>query len=163
MSLKLDYGDGGGTYVTTYCLLPTTSSGSIMAARDNNCCRWTWKERKEKNPPAAFSLHQHRYQSVVLPIASIIYEAATRNMTADSCWHADTDTTNTNTNKKCRRWGSGGRDEYIKQLQLPNCNRMLPSIKNVQTRSGNRSKRTLQMLCCILTSSEARIRKPEGL
>ena len=78
---------------------------------------------------------------------------------------ADTQTrdTNTNTNKKCRRWGSGGRDEYIKQLQLPNCNRMLPSIKNVQTRSGNRSKRTLQMLCCILTSSEARIRKPEGL
>ena len=28
-------------------ILPTTSSGSIMAARDN-CCRWTWKERKEK-------------------------------------------------------------------------------------------------------------------
>ncbi len=43
------------------------------------------EKRKEKNPPAAFSLHQHRYQSVVLPIASIIYEAATRNMTADSC------------------------------------------------------------------------------
>ena len=78
---------------------------------------------------------------------------------------ADTQTrdTNTNTNKKCRRWGSGGRDEYIKQLQLPNCNRMLPSIKNVQTRSGNRTKWTLQMLCCILTSSEARILKPEGL
>jgi len=24
------------------------------------------EKRKEKNPPAAFSLHQHRYQSVVI-------------------------------------------------------------------------------------------------